>query len=108
MKKIFFLLFTTIISCNYSTQAQAVSGGVDDVTKYLETWSNESINDTARLDAFNKAIWIIKDNNLDSAFVLADQSYQYAFEKGIKNKIARATNIKGVIFKLKGREKEAL
>jgi serine phosphatase RsbU (regulator of sigma subunit) len=108
MKKIFFLLFTTIISCNYSTQGQAVSGGVDDVTKYLETWSNESINDTARLDAFNKAIWIIKDNNLDSAFVLADQSYQYAFEKGIKNKIARATNIKGVIFKLKGREKEAL
>ena len=56
MKKIFFLLFTTIISCNYSTQAQAVSGGVDDVTKYLVTWSNESINDTARLDAFNKAI----------------------------------------------------
>ena len=108
MKKIFSLIFITITSWNYSIKAQAVSGDNQEVNKYLEIWNNESINDTARLDAFNKAIWIIKDNNLDSAFVLAEQSYEYAFEKGIKNKIARATNIKGVIFKLKGREKEAL
>ena len=108
MKKIFFLIFITITSWNYSIKAQAVSGDNDEVNRYLETWNNESINDTLRLDAFNKAIWIIKNNNLDSAFVLAAQSYEYALEKGIKNKIARATNIKGVIFKLKGREKEAL
>ena len=108
MKKIFSLIFITITSWNYSIKAQAVSGDNQEVNKYLEIWNNESINDTARLDAFNKAIWIIKNNNLDSAFVLAEQSYEYALEKGIKNKIARATNIKGVIFKLKGREKEAL
>ena len=108
MKKIFFLIFITITSWNYSIKAQAVSGDNDEVNKYLETWNNESINDTLRLDALNDAIWIIKNNNLDSAFVLAEQSYEYALEKGIKNKIARATNIKGVIFRLKGREKEAL
>ena len=108
MKKIFFLIFITITSWNYSIKAQAVSGDNDEVNKYLETWNNESINDTLRLDAFNKAIWIIKNNNVDSAFVLAEQSYEYALEKGIQNKIARATNIKGVIFRLKGREKEAL
>ena len=108
MKKIFFLIFITITSWNYSIKAQAVSGDNDEVNRYLETWNNESINDTLRLDAFNKAIWIIKNNNLDSAFVLAEQSYEYALEKGIQNKIARAINIKGAIFRLKGREKEAL
>ena len=108
MKKIFFLIFITITSWNYSIKAQAVSGDNDEVNKYLETWNNESINDTLRLDAFNEAIWIIKNNNVDSAFVLAEQSYEYALEKGIQNKIARATNIKGVIFRLKWREKEAL
>ena len=108
MKKIFFLIFITITTWNTSIKAQAVSGGHEEVNKYLETWNNESINDTARLDAFNKAIWIIKDNNLDSALILVEKSLEYSKEKGIKNKIARATNIKGVIFRLKGREKEAL
>ena len=108
MKRILPVIFTIIISWNSSIKAQAVSGGVDELTKYLETWNNESIDDTARLDAFNKAIWIIKDNNLDSALIFIERSLDYAKERGIKNKIARATNIKGVIFKLKGREKEAL
>jgi serine phosphatase RsbU (regulator of sigma subunit)/tetratricopeptide (TPR) repeat protein len=108
MKRILSVIFTIIISWNSSIKAQAVSGGVDELTKYLETWNNESIDDTARLDAFNKAIWIIKDNNLDSALIFVERSLDYAKERGIKNKIARATNIKGVIFKLKGREKEAL
>ena len=108
MKRILSVIFTIIISWNSSIKAQAVSGGVDELTKYLETWNNESIDDTARLDAFNKAIWIIKDNNLDSALIFIERSLDYAKERGIKNKIARATNIKGVIFKLKGREKEAL
>ena len=108
MKRILPVIFTIIISWNSSIKAQAVSGGVDELTKYLETWNNESIDDTARLDAFNKAIWIIKDNNLDSALIFVERSLDYAIERGIKNKIARATNIKGVIFKLKGREKEAL
>ena len=108
MKRILPVIFTIIISWNSSIKAQAVSGGVDELTKYLETWNNESIDDTARLDAFNKAIWIIKDNNLDSALIFVERSLDYAKERGIKNKIARATNIKGVIFKLKGREKEAL
>ena len=108
MKRIFPIIFIIIISWNSSIKAQAVSGGVDELTKYLETWNNESVDDTARLDAFNKAIWIIKDNNLDSALIFVEKSLDYAKGRGIKNKIARATNIKGVIFKLKGREKEAL
>ena len=78
------------------------------ISSHLSTWNNKLVNDTLRLESINKAIRILIDFDPDSALYYCEKSIKFANQKDIKNKLARALNLKGSAMSLKGRKEETL
>ena len=78
------------------------------LNSHLIIWNNKLLNDTLRLESLNKAIFILKDYNPDTALYYCEQSIKLASQKGINNKLARAFNLKGTVMSVLGRIEETL
>ena len=91
--RITIILFTSIILFAQTAHSQV------NIDSLMTVWNDTSQPDTIRLDAMNKIAW---DGYLfsqpDSAFYFAQQEYDFAKSKGLKNKIADALNIQGSSF----------
>jgi len=85
-------IFTTLI-------AYAQKREVD----YLATWNNNTLEDTARLDAVHEFININYHRiPPDSIFYLAQLQYDFANKKGLQSYLAKALNSKGKAYSLFG------
>jgi len=72
-------------------------------------WKDSNKEDTTRLIALDKIIWNkLMLTNPDSAYVLADQQYEFAKEKKLKHYVAWALNSKGVASRLLGNYRKAI
>lgn len=64
-------------------------------------WNNESNPDSARLKAIGTISWSTIFSNPDSGFVLAQIEYNFAKEKGLKKRMAKALTTLGSSFYMK-------
>ena len=108
LNKISYFTFCLFFSVNFSLSAQLEAKEGNEIKNYLNVWRDSGINDTLRLESLNKAIWLLRNYNIDTALFYCEKSLELAKKKKITSKIARAINIKGVIFSESGRVKEAL
>ena len=100
-KNIIFLLF--IIFASVCGNAQSKSDSLWGV------WKDNSKPDTSRLMAIDKIIWkdyLFRDQ--DSAYILAQNQYDFAKSNGVKNYMIKALRTQGISFDVKGDGETAL
>lgn len=71
-------------------------------------WQNPLAHDTARLESLNKYIWaeyLFYDP--DSAYILAQNHYDFALEKGLEKYMGQALGTQGVSFAVVGNDDSA-
>lgn len=70
---------------------------------------DESENDSVRVRAFKFYIWDgYLFNKTDSAYIVCDQLYAFSEEKGYKEGMAQALDLKGIIASIYGNFSQAL
>ncbi len=74
-----------------------------------KAWQDPSNADTLRLEAFDKIIWSkYLYNQPDSAFLLAQQAYDFAGKRDLKKFMGFALNAQGISWRLRGDYPKAL
>ncbi len=93
-----FLLFTTNVKAQNS----------ENLKKYWETYKDQKLHDTTRLDALTSIAEIYRNSKPDSAIVLCDDLINYANNKKQYKYVVYAYNIKGHSAMNKGNNDDAL
>jgi len=100
MKKSFLAIFLFI--CSY------IFGQNPKIDSLFTLFNNKALADTIRLQAIQNIAWSLRNNNPDSAIILAEQELQLAKDKKQKKWQAYALKIIGVSFLIKSDYPKAL
>ena len=98
LNKISYFIFCLFFSVNFSLSAQLEAKEGNEIKNYLNVWRDSGINDTLRLESLNKAIWLLRNYNIDTALFYCEKSLELAKKKKITSKIARAIILKELFF----------
>ena len=79
LNKISYFIFCLFFSVNFCLSAQFEAKEGNEIKNYLNVWHDSGVNDTLRLESLNKAIWLLRNYNIDTRLSL--QAWFYKFTK---------------------------
>ena len=96
------ILFILVILFCFSAFSQSKTGHL------FEIWNDSLQPASKRLESVSSYIMNLKSTKADSALIIADHMYQYAFSEKNDKYSAKALNLKGVCLSVLNRNTEAL